>query len=150
MCSGSSESMPPDLPSFKVLRASSISSILTSILIYMHTYIISIIRIRTGTRVSRMTHVRTFTLSHEAKVARAEVRVLWGRNYACSQLSLCAHSKTFRMYYSKNVVCLQQRILFHPFLLYYGTTLRLIVFLFCIFRVSLPDSKCNVKMGGSY
>ena len=22
--------------------------------------------------------------------------------------------------------------------------------LFCVFRVSLPDSKCNVKMGGSY
>ena len=36
--------------------------------------------------------------SHTVKVARAEMRVLWGHNNVHSQLTSCADSKTFRMY----------------------------------------------------
>ena len=51
-------------------------------------------------RVSRTARSRARTISHGVKAARVIVRVLRRRNPAHSQLALCAHSKTFRMYYT--------------------------------------------------
>ena len=57
-------------------------------------------RIAASDRVSRTSRSRARTILHGVKAARVIVRVLHRRIPAHSQLALCAHSKTFRMYYS--------------------------------------------------
>ena len=57
-------------------------------------------RIAASDRVSCTACSRARTISHGVKAARDIVRVLRRRNPAHSQLALCVHSKTFRMYYT--------------------------------------------------